>query len=484
MMPFIIDKLGDRWYGIWVILGGIAGYYYLLDFGLASAVSRYVALNIAQNDTKNTNVIINTSLVVYSFLSFSILLISVVIVMFAGYFIGNTADLTLIRIVLIIIGIKLSLEFPFKAFVGIIQAHVRYDLLTYSHYCTLALSTGLIVYFLMQGHGILALAVIGLFSSLISNVLFYSISKYIFPDLTISLQYFKRQRIRELFGYSIWSFVTQIANQLRFRIDSIVLAFLLSTTHVTHYFIGARLVEYFDNLLYRATNMLTPVFTAYYAQNKFEDIRIKLLLLNRINLILGLFGGGLIIILGKAFIQVWMGEKYLDAYPVLVILILAIVVNFVNNPSMSIMYAMSKHQYLAMINIVEGIMNLALSIILIKSYGIIGCALGTAIPLIITRVLVLPVYVRRFTKLSLKKYYFDMLFTALFTICYLGLYYLIVKDFLATPIYSKIIVVALCSLPLYTATIFFIGFNRSERAMMLGLLPKGLSEKLSILKAS
>jgi len=39
---FIIHSIGDRWYGLWVIVGTLMGYYGLLDFGLASASQRFI----------------------------------------------------------------------------------------------------------------------------------------------------------------------------------------------------------------------------------------------------------------------------------------------------------------------------------------------------------------------------------------------------------------------------------------------------------
>lgn len=474
MMPFIINKLGDRWYGIWIILGSLTGYYYLLDFGLASALTRFVAHSIAKNDSKNTNVIINTSIAIYSFLALVVLLSTVVLVLLLGYFVENTTELEIIRLVLIIIGVQLSLEFPFKAFAGIVQAYIRYDLLTYAHLFTLALSTGAIFWFLAKGFGILTFALIGFSSSLISNILFLFISKYLFFDLQISYEYFKKEKMRELFGYSIWAFLTQIANQLRFKIDSIILVYLLSASHVTHYFIGARLAEYFINLLSKATNIVTPVFTSYYAKNDFDEIRNKLLFFNKINVILGFFGGGLIIILGKIFIHRWMGENYLDAYPVLIILTSAMVIDFVHYPSASVLYAISKHQYLSIINIIEAILNLILSVILTMKYGIFGCALGTAIPLIFTRVFMIPVYTTKSINLSTTKYYLDMLPSIVFTICYLVLYYTIVTNIIVIPLYTNIIFAVVLSLPLYFISIFFISFNNSEKSMILSLLPFSL----------
>lgn len=482
MLPFLVNKLGDKWYGIWTIVGSLLGYYYLIDFGLATAVTRYVTQYIAKKESHNVNIIINTSLVIYTIMALVIFIITIIISYIANYFVTDTQDLYLIRLVIIIMGLNLAVEFPFKAFSGIIGAYVRYDLLSYSHFFTLLLSTGLTVFFLNRGYGILSLSLIGFICSQISYLLFYFIAKHLFSDMQLNLKYFQRDKVRELFSYSVWSFVIQLSDQLRFKIDAVVIAWLMTASHVTHYFIGARLAELFMIIVFRATNILTPVFTKYYAENNYEEIRNKLLFFTKINTILSVFGGGIIIIVGKPFIIRWMGEKYLDAYPVLVVLMIALIFEVINNPSNNVLYAISKHRYLATVNMIEGIANAALSITLIHYYGLIGVALGTAVPLIISRVFVLPLYVSKCIGLPVKHYYSNVLTTILFTVGYLGLFYALTRNLLIVPNYSNIIVVSVSALPIYLISILFISFNQSERVLIRAMLPNRdkINQKVSI----
>ena len=473
MLPFLVSKLGDEWYGIWTVLGSLIGYYYLVDFGLATAVTRYITQYISKNDKDNANSVINTALVIYSAMALAICFITITVGYFVHYFVPNARDLLIIRIAIFIMGFNLAIEFPFKAFAGIIGAYVRYDLITYAHIFTLLLSTALIVILMNLGYGIIALSVIGFICSQISNIIFYFISKHLFSDMQISRKFFRKDKVKELFGYSVWSFLIQIADQMRFRIDSVVIAWMLTAAHVTHYFIGARLAEYFLTFLYRATNILMPVFTKYHAENNYQEIRAKLLFMTKINNVLSLFGGGLILIVGMPFISKWMGDSYLDAYPVLVVLIIAVIVEAVHNPSNNVLFAIAKHRYIAIVGIFEAIINFILSLVLIQYYGILGVAIGTAIPLIISRLFILPLYTCRCIGLPLTQYYSNLFVTTLFTIIYLGLFYMLVKDIII-PQYMTIVVACLSAVPIYLFSILFVSFNRSERILLRSLLPSKL----------
>jgi O-antigen/teichoic acid export membrane protein len=471
MMPFLVSKLGDQWYGIWTVVGSLTAYFYLADFGLTTAVIRNVAKFLARKNHTAVNIVVNTTLVIYSVLGLVILLLTLFMTYFAYYFIPNAQTLSLVRLTILILGVNLAIEFPYKAFAGIISAYLRYDLLTYVHLFTFIIATTCTVLFLSTGYGIVALALIGFFSAQVSNVLFFLISKYLHPDMVISLRYFVRNEIRGLFTYGIWSFVVQISDQVRFRIDSLVIAWVLGATYVTHYFIGARLAEYFIDLIFRATNILMPIFTKYYEENNYEEIRSRLLFFTKINAIASVFGGGLIIIVGVPFISRWMGINYLDAYPVLAVLVAGRIAEAIYNPAGIVMYAIAKHPRMALVNTVEGIANLCLSIVLVHYWGILGVALGTTIPQLVARLYVLPLYTCGLINLTLKKYYFNILPTIFFTVIYELVFYILTKNMLNIPQYINIVFVCLSAIPIYFSAILFVAFSKSERVLIRSMIP-------------
>jgi len=95
--------------------------------------------------------------------------------------------------------------------------------------------------------------------------------------------------------------------------------------------------------------------------------------------------------LGKSIIEAWVGKKYVEqGYPVLVTLILPYTLMTMQGASSRILLGMSKHGKLAAVTMTEGISNLALSILLVRPYGVLGDAFGTAIPMLGTYLLFMP----------------------------------------------------------------------------------------------
>jgi O-antigen/teichoic acid export membrane protein len=98
----------------------------------------------------------------------------------------------------------------------------------------------------------------------------------------------------------------------------------------------------------------------------------------------------ILIVLGKPIIELWVGARYLSSYPILLILVIPRGLYLAQSASTKMLLGMGKHRWLALVLLMEGVMNLGLSIVLARRFGLTGVALGTAIPLTITSLFFLP----------------------------------------------------------------------------------------------
>ena len=87
MMPFILHSLGDRMYGIWVLIGAIMGYSAYLDFGLSSAVGRFISRAVGRGDSAEVNEILNTSFVLNLIIGAVAAALTIVLAFTASYFV-------------------------------------------------------------------------------------------------------------------------------------------------------------------------------------------------------------------------------------------------------------------------------------------------------------------------------------------------------------------------------------------------------------
>jgi O-antigen/teichoic acid export membrane protein len=144
----------------------------------------------------------------------------------------------------------------------------------------------------------------------------------------------------------------------------------------------SRLVEYAKNLIRSATTTMTPAFSTLEAKNDIEAIRRLFLTGCRYALYLSLPIQLALLLFGGSFLQLWLkDETYrVEGQPVLWILASMIGVAMLQSVAARVLYGMGQIRLFARLVILEALLNLGLSILLIRPMGISGVALGTALP--------------------------------------------------------------------------------------------------------
>lgn len=192
-------------------------------------------------------------------------------------------------------------------------------------------------------------------------------------------------------NYSGVTFMVIIAARLRLKSDAVVIGTFLSSAAITYFYAGSRLVDYAGEVVSSLAQIFVPMSSQSDAAGNIDRLR-KIFIVGNRACALTIFPITVFfVILGKSIIGVWLGQKYVAlAYPVLIALIIPHTIMQVQSASGRILFGMSKHSKLAIISLIEGIANIVLSILMVRPWGIMGDALGTAIPLLCTYVVFMP----------------------------------------------------------------------------------------------
>jgi O-antigen/teichoic acid export membrane protein len=110
------------------------------------------------------------------------------------------------------------------------------------------------------------------------------------------------------------------------------------------------------------------------------------------------------IFLGRQFITLWMGRDYIFSATILSVLTIPQFTSMPQYSSSLILASMARHKALAYMVLAEGIVNLALSIVLVQKMGIIGVAWGTVIPHFINTGIIIPLYTLRIMNIGISEY--------------------------------------------------------------------------------
>jgi len=391
LSPFILHRLGDAAFGIWILIFSITGYYGLFDLGIRSSVVRFVAKFSATEDSENLARVINTSLFAYAGIGALAMVLTVVGALHIDALFKIPPEFhSTARWLFLIVGASVALGFPTGVFGGALEGLQRFYLVNVMNVVTTLLRAAAIVFALSRGHGLIVLALITAVLPAISSLIGAGVALRILRT-PIGMRYVTRDAAHLIARHGGLTFVMLMSAQLRFQTDEIILGTMLSTNAITFFSIGARIVDYSKNVVLGLAQLFVPMSSQSEARGDANGLRRILIAGNRACAFVILPICATLIILGKSIIEVWVGAKYIpQSYPVLVVLIIPFTLMLAQGASHRMLMGISQHGTFATVSLVEGIVNVILSILLIRPYGIFGDALGTSIPLMCTVVFFLP----------------------------------------------------------------------------------------------
>jgi len=469
IMPFVVHTLGDSLYGIWTVVATFVGYYGVLELGLSRAVSRYAAAALGAGDHEECNRVFNTALRIYMVLGAVVLILTCVLATLSPWLCKTAEDASLFWKIILILGISFAVMFPTRVFSGVLEANLRFDRTATVDLISLCLRTLLVVIVLKLGYKVVGLALSTLVASIPSVILYVYFLRRELPFLQFQGKYWGWLTARMLFSYSAFSFISQLAEILRYRVDALVVLAFVNSAAVTHYRVGSALAQYFFELMLALVGVFPSVFSRLEGAKDFEGIKRTFFFATKITICISSFIGFGMIAWGKPFIIRWMGPTYADSYPILVTLALGCIFTSSQGPSVGLLYGTSRHKFLALVNSIEGITNLVLSIILVKIYGILGVALGTLIPMTLSKLIVQPIYVCRTANIPYLDYVRRAGRSFGAVIASLAIPFLLARRF-ATPDYKVLCLLGVVSLILYVAPLWLFEFSQQERKVLRGVL--------------
>jgi len=403
LSPFIVHRLGDAAFGVWVLIFSITGYYGLFDLGIRSSIVRYVSKYTATKEMDKLACFINTSLFTYTLTGIVAMVVTLVLTVLVNSLFHVPADMRAqARWLMLMAGSSVALGFPLGIFGGILDGLQRFYVTNWTSIVTTLLRAALIVYVLYQGYGILAIALITVALPIL-GAMFRGMVVFRLLPIPIGLKYVDRASFKQMAHYSGTTLIIIIAARLRFRTDELVLGGMISTVAVTFFNIGARLVDYAQEMVAQLAQIFVPMSSQSEAVGNLDRVR-KIYVMGNRACALTIFPlAASLLILGRSVIEVWMGKKYVAvSYPVTVILIIPVTLLFMQAASGRILMGMGRHRSFALVTLMEGIANLVLSVVLVgsvrkmgMSYGIMADALGTAIPMFLTTLFFLPRHMKR-----------------------------------------------------------------------------------------
>lgn len=322
LLPLVLKTLGEYNFGIWALATTLTGYLLLLDFGIAAACTRY--LSSQSGDEAGWRRTLSSSMLL-SWVLAGLLLLAAVLAQVAANtgWLGN--DHQPLTDVITLLLVEVGLSIPLRLYQSILRAEVRYLQMGWFEIIRIVLRLLGIPLILWLGGGLMAIVLYGSLVNLLFFLMMF-LSVY-WRDQTTHFQRISidLQHLQELFSFSKYMAVTQVAEFFKYRTDNLLVGLLLGVGAVAPYAIMIVVVDMVAQILTRFQGYWDTIIIRHAGQGRPAAALDTMLTSLQIGMALALLAAFNLSLLGDWFLTLWVGEQYAYLTPALVIFSLVMV---------------------------------------------------------------------------------------------------------------------------------------------------------------
>jgi O-antigen/teichoic acid export membrane protein len=404
MTPVILSYLGRTGYGLWATLGSLVGYFGIIDSGMNFATAKYVAEYRALGQKAALNKLVSSILVIFGIVGALILLVFIAFNSLLPILFVLPPDWAPVaRLAFVILGLNLGCGLVTSVFVNLIYGHERVDV--QKVFTTIqALVTNLLILLLLHlGFGLIGVAAAGTFGWMVLMALCVIFTRRHF-GIAVDLKFFDLGLLKEIAPFSLRSLVLALTAQILYRTDNLVIGVILGVMMVTPYEIGYKLCYFTVIVMFKIAEILFPKLSMLYSVGDMEGLRRLYIKIANISLTIMAIFCLFLFSCGREVLALWVGQENVLAPGVFTVLVLFNLTHAVAGPAGLVLQAIGRNRWFTLSSLVDAALNLGLSIILCRRFGLLGVALGTLVAHLLTDSWVVPWLACKYIGLPVKKY--------------------------------------------------------------------------------
>ena len=470
--PVMLRLLGTSEYGTYTLVSGFISNLSLMSFGLGSAYVRYYSRAKVQEGEDGVAHINGMFMVIFLVISAMSLLVGGVLVANVQNIFGaklTAHEIETARVLMALLVVNIAVSFPCSVFSSYITANERFLFQRIINMIRTVLNPIVMLPLLLMGLGSVALVVVTLVLSVVTDAfnIWYCRRKL---RMRLTFGHFDFALLREMGGFSFFIFLNMIIDQINWTVDTTLLGIISGTAATAIYGVGAQINSYYKTLSTSISGVFVPQINRIVAEGQGDDRLTSLFTrVGRIQFLLLMLVLTGFVFVGEPFIDAWGGGEYAGAYPIALMLMVPVTLPLIQNLGIEIQRAKNMHQFRSKVYFFMALGNVLVSIPLGMRFGGLGCAMGTAISLIIGNGFVMNWYYQTHIGLDMKHFFRSILsmVPAMVPPALLGLLAVRLHTFSG---YSGVLTFAVPYTAVYALCVYRWAMNDEERGMVRGML--------------
>lgn len=398
---YIVKSIGVDQYGLWILIQNVLGYMGIMQLGYITSFSFYFGRKVLyeESDEKKRKYL-STHFFLFIGMGIVISLFALLVVAFPQVVLPNEQHKDVFQKALLLFLPGYLGLFLTQAFEGILFNNFKmFNNRLFNEFIN---NSGQSIIFCIAIYfGMKSLYWLATIYTIIA--IFVSVKNFTFFLQRVSFRpvfaLFDFKMIKGSFRYSFSFWFINVCNVVLNQIDFLFISKILnSNPFIVLYAQTGRIPQFFYTLITKVTNNKSPKITDLYSRNNMNQIKP---IVN--NLLLVTFGAAVLgslffIFLGKYVLALWLGDLISFDQKLITIFGLILVPRSLQWVFWTYFNNVNEPKYNLYAGLVEIILNITVSMLLIKNYELLGLAIGSLVAQVSSNLILFYFYKRHYAK--------------------------------------------------------------------------------------
>lgn len=368
-------------FSAWALVLQLSAYMGYLDFGIQTAVGRFVAHANEKGDAEHRDRIASTSFAMLGLAGLLGLCFAVGLAPLLPHIFRQIPTSLIFgsQIALLLVGSSLAIALPASVFNGIFIGYQRNEVPAAIIGSSRIVAAVLLVLVVAHGGGLAQMGATTAAVNLASYGLQYLMYRRVAPALHLSRRFISREAAGELFDYcvslSVWSFAILLITGL-----DVLLVGYFQFEAVAPYAVAGSLITFLAGLQNAIFSAMIPSTAVMHARREPDELGRVMITATRYGTFLLLVAGLPLILFARGVLTLWVGAGYATrGAHILEVLVAANILRLALTPYTVALIGSGQQRLVVLTPLLEGFTNLFVSVVLGYLFGAIGVAFGTLV---------------------------------------------------------------------------------------------------------
>lgn len=388
MVPVVIRSLGPSMYGIYALILSVLGFFALLELGAGAGAMKAAAAGCGSGNWDERNRSLGVQLMIsLAAAAIALVLLAALAPMFGVAFRIPAAQRAEVTVAIVLLGLRSAvLAWPFGVIRSALYGHGEAVLVNLLQTFGAVAYAGLGWAALHFGFGLVGFAAANLLAFLLEHVGYWYAASRRIPHLCFVMDWRDRVRLRDGLSLGGSQLLVAIAGLILLRTDPIIVQAFLPLSTVGVYAVALKVADQCLLLTKQFVNALSPVVAALHAGEQDQEVRRTALRGTRYALALALLPVVPLAVNADLLLTFWVGPSFTPAGPALAVLLAAVALMAPQAVASGVLTYTGRHHATGRLAVQAMVTNVVASLVLVRSLGLTGVALGTLVAVLVVDV--------------------------------------------------------------------------------------------------